>query len=1320
MPQSLFRLTVDDLTARGRFDLRLTDGKGQFLASHEVRADPSDARWRGLFEMDKYLEVQRGRGLTDPELLAELGDFLRTDVLGPRIAAHLFKSRRPGTLFVELPRERRPEVIELTRIPWELARDERGRTLPDMGLAVQVLPRGVMPEGLSLDRALAAARPFDPDGPLRVLLAFAQSRGQATLAMRDMRERLRLFFLKDLAPKYQVEVEVLQYGVTRRALERAARRGGGYHVVHLFAHGHVHLFAHGHEDLLVLEDEEGRDDYVSGEEIADLLSGGFATPPYLVFLTACHSGEVQLQREIADLWQALRRVQDQMAGTGAAQDFRSLGDFGSLADYTGTAFAMLRAEVPQVVAMRYSVEERFAFDLAETFYRHVLMDGTPPALALGRFRAEARREGARRGYRPHDWATPAFFGGAQGTQPIRLRRGRSEAADRLWVRGHLPDELRRVELFVGRADELRDLRRRVFGEEADQSVSLLWGVGGLGKTALAAEAIHLWHADFDFTLGARPPAAGQPLSLDGWLQEVNYHVMTSLRERGYRIWDEQGDLARDRWLESRLDELVRFLNRHRMLLVIDNFEPNLRREGEGGRVRYVCADPDWGRTLTRLAADLAPGLSCLLVTSRRAPDELSRLNVLSIPVGPLDQGEWWVFARVADNFRRLILGSDENRRLLARALSVARGHPLILKALEQLAADPAELARRLDEFEARGERYAGMGDLLTTARTAEERAQEMAYFEDIAAHSVRALIEDRSPAAQRLLRVVTLALEPVHDGLIAAIWEDRYWSRAKEMWEDMLGPEEAPPLEAVFPDELIAAICEMPLLQPEGQGWQEPLGELLDAGLLTPKHGMSLGIAGETEEVVAYVWHPIVAEQSAEVLPAGEGFPEVDYLQRYAFLRRAIFRRLLQAHNQAEAQMAIQSARLAVRYLLRLGDTGTATTLIGDIYNLSRTLSFRRELRRWIRQLLQQVPSEREREMLLVVLADICKDEGRSHAAIPLYRQALVSAEAREDWHACGTISHQLGLALRDATEYAAAHDAYRAALRYKRRAGKTTPGRLHSLGELVRLMVFTGDQARARPHAARLVRIARTYYERCTADPASAERWAAGEPVGLLISILDILRQIEARAGNWQAALLICEQNIELKTRHHKEALELALSRGQRATCLIRLDRLDDAERDLLFCLRVFREHQQPLNEAKTLSQLADLANERGDAARAAQFEAQALEIYYRLDALRTAAISHWHLGIYYAGLEQIARSLVECFCASLIYTAIGQQGPLNNLRSALSHIPPAERRAHWPTAADLFAAHPRLGELLAARGVDQAQAQQMLDRLWGMVAGT
>ena len=400
--QRLFRLIVDDLTGHGRFSLRLTDGQGRSLSTHQVNADPNDACWRGLFEMDVYLEAQRGRfgfeqqqnGQADRALLAELGDFLRAQVLGPQIAGVLFASAQPGIIFVELPAERRPEVLELTRIPWELARSERGQTLPEASLAVQLVPRGLMPGDVSLDQALAEARPFEPGGPLRILLAFAQSRGQVALAMREMRERLRQFFLEKVAPRYQIELDILQYGVTQGTLEHAARRGGGYHI--------VHLFAHGHEDLLVLEDDEGQDDEVSGEKIAGLLSGDFAAAPQLVFLTACHSGEIKLKREIADVWQAVRQVQAQTKPDAPVTLEAPEPAAAALAAYTGTALAMLRAGVPQVVAMRYTVEERFAFDLAEEFYRYVLLDGMPPALALGRFRAKARKADALPPYRPHD------------------------------------------------------------------------------------------------------------------------------------------------------------------------------------------------------------------------------------------------------------------------------------------------------------------------------------------------------------------------------------------------------------------------------------------------------------------------------------------------------------------------------------------------------------------------------------------------------------------------------------------------------------------------------------------------------------------------------------------------------------------------------------------------------------------------------------------------------------------------------------------------------------------------------------------------------
>ena len=353
-------------------------------------------------------------------------------------------------------------------------------------------------------------------------------------------------------------------------------------------------------------------------------------------------------------------------------------------------------------------------------------------------------------------------------------------------------------------------------------------------------------------------------------------------------------------------------------------------------------------------------MSCLLVTSRRYPSELAnQSNVLNLPVGPLDFGESLVFARTAENFRRLSLGDEDDRALLLRALTVARGHPLILHALEQLAAEPEELTQRLEEFEERGGRYAGMGDLLATASTPEEREREMAYFEDIAAHSVRALIEDRSPAAQRLLRMVTLALETVDDNLIKVIWEDEGWSE------------------------------DMPRLQPQGQGWQKLRDELLDSGLLTLEQKTAIRTDRQTVEYTAYIWHPIVAEQAAEVLPAGDEFPEADYLRRYVSIHLSTFMRLRQPQNREQAQIAIKAARLTVCYLLRLGNTEIAAMFITAIHNLSQALDFRRDLQSWINELREQIPPGETREDLLRSLADVYKNEGRPEAAIPLYRQAL-------------------------------------------------------------------------------------------------------------------------------------------------------------------------------------------------------------------------------------------------------------------------------------------------------------------------------------------
>ena len=135
-PPRFFRLQVADLTGSGRFNLRLWNEADQLLATHVVQipdAGPALIRWRGLLALDDYLEVEQGRGLSAEALMIELGEFLAQQVLGESLTSPLFQRQRLGTLFVELPAERRPEALELTRIPWELTH-YRGTWLAHAGL----------------------------------------------------------------------------------------------------------------------------------------------------------------------------------------------------------------------------------------------------------------------------------------------------------------------------------------------------------------------------------------------------------------------------------------------------------------------------------------------------------------------------------------------------------------------------------------------------------------------------------------------------------------------------------------------------------------------------------------------------------------------------------------------------------------------------------------------------------------------------------------------------------------------------------------------------------------------------------------------------------------------------------------------------------------------------------------------------------------------------------------------------------------------------------------------------------------------------------
>ncbi len=142
-------------------------------------------------------------------------------------------------------------------------------------------------------------------------------------------------------------------------------------------------------------------------------------------------------------------------------------------------------------------------------------------------------------------------------------------------------------------------------------MALVQGLAGLGKTALIAEAIHLWHRRFDgvFAFQSKPLA----LALDDVLRRLDERLV--LHSRTYRELCEQNPNARiwlppgqplsgeARWRKMR-DNLLEALRNERLLLVLDNFETQLEQVA-GPDGCYACADPEWDRLLRHLAAEPA-------------------------------------------------------------------------------------------------------------------------------------------------------------------------------------------------------------------------------------------------------------------------------------------------------------------------------------------------------------------------------------------------------------------------------------------------------------------------------------------------------------------------------------------------------------------------------------------------------------------------------------------------------------------------------------------------------------------------------------------
>ncbi len=217
--------------------------------------------------------------------------------------------------------------------------------------------------------------------------------------------------------------------------------------------------------------------------------------------------------------------------------------------------------------------------------------------------------------------------------------------------------------FYGREQELAQLAQWVLQERC--RVVSLWGMGGIGKSALAVQVMHRLAQHFDVVIfrSLRDAPSCEAL-LEACLQVLSPESLARLSEG----------------LERRLSLLLEQLRTWRVLLVLDNLESLLEEGDVRGRLRPGFEA--YGRLL-RLLAETAHQ-SCLLLTSREKPAELRALEGSRTPVRSLRLVGLEAAACEQLLAEHELVGSPEERERLVERYE---GNPLALKIVAETIAD---------------------------------------------------------------------------------------------------------------------------------------------------------------------------------------------------------------------------------------------------------------------------------------------------------------------------------------------------------------------------------------------------------------------------------------------------------------------------------------------------------------------------------------------------------------------------------------------------------------------------------------------------------
>ena len=523
---------------------------------------------------------------------------------------------------------------ELAALPWE--------TL--------ALPGTLTP--LALHPLLAVYRQHSTDGavmralggPLRVVIAISAPVSGSGGVLDYERELRNVLAAVRGARQGQARVRIVHFATTSEI--RAALAAEPAHV--------LHLSGHGRPGVIELEDEDGSARLLDAQQFAAEAIPPGGMPP-VIALSACYSDAAAA----GDTSFAAALI-----GLGAAA---VIGTETAVTDiYATRVFARIygelaAAEVPEVIGAvaqaRRTVQQQFT-------------DSPDPR----------DQQLAQLG----EWAVLTVLSTTgsvtvidPSAEPVAESQGGRLPAARVPA-GLL---VREVGEFVGRRRAQRRWPAELLAPAGAGLV--LYGIGGVGKTTLAAELVQrITERDPERpTAVAASSLTGGTVSVDRVLSAL----ARALRRRPDGTWPgldraadqaERHDIAWQDRLTALREDVLDVLP---VLIVLDNFEDNLTPESAPGRPGWrTVADQDLAALLAALAT--RPGRLRLLITSRYPfvlPGQAER--VLSFqPIGPLSQAETMKLAWALPALDRL------TEPELERAWRVVGGHPRCLEYLDAL------------------------------------------------------------------------------------------------------------------------------------------------------------------------------------------------------------------------------------------------------------------------------------------------------------------------------------------------------------------------------------------------------------------------------------------------------------------------------------------------------------------------------------------------------------------------------------------------------------------------------------------------------------